>query len=90
MQLTLKDFTRHTDGSPGDHLVTQIQQMGDEKTRTDTTDVIIDTSPEHRDVRITDGEKILKITLGDDYTIQQVYENDVAMHASMSHGENTE
>lgn len=77
MQLTLKDFTRHTDGSPGDHMVAQIQQMGEGKSTTDTTDVIVDTSAEHRDIRISDGDQILKVRLAEDYTIQQIFQNDI-------------
>lgn len=79
MQLTLKHFSRHTDGEPGDNMVAQIQQLGDNKTESDTTDVIIDTSPEHRDIRISDGEQVLKIRLAQDYTVQNIYQNDVAL-----------
>lgn len=76
MQLTLSDFQRHTNGSPGDHAVLNIQQMGDDKTARDTTDIIIDTDQEHRDIRITDGQKIIKIRLDDEYKIQDILEND--------------
>jgi hypothetical protein len=79
MQLTLKDFTRNGNGTTGDHMVAQIQQTGEDKTITDKTDVIIDTAPNHRDIRISDGNKILNISLGIDYTIETVYENDVVM-----------
>lgn len=79
MQLTLKDFSRHTDGTPGDHLVAQIQQMGDDKTHNDTTDVIIDTDPNHRDIRISDGNQILKISLNQEFEIATVYQNDVVI-----------
>ncbi len=77
MQLTLKDFTRHSNGSPGDHMVANIQQMGDGKTTNDTTDVIIDTTPEHRDIRITDGDKIIKIRLAEDYTVREILDDDL-------------
>lgn len=77
MQLTLKDFTRNVSGSPGDHLVAQIQQIGEKKSTTDTTDVIIETSPEGGDIRISDGNQVVKIMLGSDQTVQRILQNDV-------------
>lgn len=81
MQLTLKHFQRHTEGEPGDHMVAEIQQMGDDATRTDTTDIIVDTSEGHRDIRIADGDKILKVRLDREYKIQGVLENDVPLRS---------
>lgn len=76
MKLDLTDYTDHPDGSPGTHMHAEIQQMGDNKTATDTTEIIVDTTPEHRDIRITDGQTILKIRLNEDYTIEDILEND--------------
>jgi hypothetical protein len=60
-------------------MVAQIQQMGDGATTSDTTDVIVDTSQDHKDIRISDGEQVLKITLDQNYEIQTVFQNDVVI-----------
>ncbi len=77
MQLQLTDFTQHSGGTPGDHMRAEIQQMGDGKTVNDTTEVIIDASQDQRDIRISDGKQVLKIQLANDYTIQEIYQNDI-------------
>lgn len=79
MNLTLKDLTRHINSEPGDHLVAAIQQLGDDKTTTDTTDIIVDTSPDHRDIRIADGKTVVKIRLAQDYTIHEILQDNVRL-----------
>lgn len=79
MEISLKHFERHMDGSPGDHLVATIQQLGEEKSATDTTKIIADTSPDHRDIRIVDGNRVIKLTLDDAYELDTVYEDDVVI-----------
>jgi len=55
----------------------EIQQLGEEKSRDDTTDIIVDCSEDQRDIRIVDGDNIIKIQLDPDYTIQSILKNDV-------------
>lgn len=78
MEIRLKNLQRHVDG-PGDHLVAQVQQMGDGRTRSDTTDIIIEMSPEGGDIRIVDGEDVISVKLGSDFSIEAVLVNDVFM-----------
>lgn len=77
MEIKLKNWQRYMDGEPGDHAVIQIQQMGEDKSVTDTTDMIIETSPDGGDIRISDGEDVVTIRLGEDFSIEALLKNDV-------------
>jgi len=77
MEINISDLTSHINGRPGDHMHAEIQQLGEEKSRDDTTDIIVDCSEDQRDIRIVDGDNIIKIQLDPDYTIQSILKNDV-------------
>jgi len=70
LPLQVKDLTRHSEGTPGDHLVVNIGE---------NTQLIVDTSSEHRDIRISDGDSVYKIRLKENGEVLDVMENDVPM-----------
>lgn len=77
MEITIRTTGSDKDGEPGESAEIAIQQVGGEKSDSESTDVIIETSESGGTIRVTDGKGSVNIRLADDFTIEGMLEEDV-------------